>query len=87
MFIQVEHFCIFIQTKSWHLKLLRFLHENKVLEVEHSKLAYNPSTGEVEAGRSGVQDQPQPHSEFKASLAYMRPCLKTNKKTSSSSVL
>jgi hypothetical protein len=32
------------------------------------------STQDIEAGRLGVQDQSQLHSEFKASLGYMRPC-------------
>lgn len=35
--------------------------------------ACDPSIQEVEAGGSGVQDHPQLHSEFKASLAYVRP--------------
>jgi hypothetical protein len=30
----------------------------------------------VEAGGPKVQDQPWLHREFKACLAYMRPCLK-----------
>jgi hypothetical protein len=33
----------------------------------------NPSTSEVEAGRSGVRDQSELHSEFEASLDFMRP--------------
>lgn len=36
----------------------------------------NPSTWEVEAGRSGVEDQLQPHGKFEASLSYLRPCPK-----------
>lgn len=34
------------------------------------------ATGEVEAGRSGVQGHPQLHSELKASLGYVRLSLK-----------
>ena len=37
----------------------------------------HPSTWEMEAGGSGVQGHPWLHSEFEASLGYMRPCLKT----------
>lgn len=37
--------------------------------------AYYPSTQEMEAGRLGVQDPPQLHSEFEASLGCMTPCL------------
>ena len=36
----------------------------------------NPSTWQVLAGRSGVQGYPQLHSEFKASLDNMNPCLR-----------
>lgn len=36
--------------------------------------ACNLSTLEVEAEKSEVQDHPQLHSEFKASLGYMRSC-------------
>jgi hypothetical protein len=44
--------------------------------------AYNPSTQEVEARGSRVQDQPGLTSKFEASMGYiMRLCLKkTNKK-------
>lgn len=37
----------------------------------------NPGTQEVDARESGVQSQPQLHSNFMASLGYSRPCLKT----------
>lgn len=37
----------------------------------------NLRTWEVEIGRSWVQSCPQLHSEFKASLGYLKPCLKT----------
>lgn len=37
--------------------------------------AYDPSTQEMEARRLGVQDHPQLHSEFEATLGYMTPCL------------
>lgn len=33
----------------------------------------NPSTSEVVAGRAGVRHQSELHSEFEASLDYMRP--------------
>lgn len=39
-----------------------------------------PSSWDVEAGILGVQGQPQIHSEFQASLDYMRCCLKTTPK-------
>jgi hypothetical protein len=38
--------------------------------------AYNP---ELEAGGSGIQDQPQLHSESKSSLGYMRFGVKITK--------
>lgn len=41
--------------------------------------AYYPSTWVVSAGRSGVQVQPELHSECEASLGYMKPCLQGNK--------
>lgn len=37
--------------------------------------AYDPSTQEMKAGRLGVRDPPQLHSEFEASLGCMTPCL------------
>ena len=41
----------------------------------------NPRTQEVvEAGGSGVQDQLKLHSEFEASLDYLRTCFKTTNK-------
>lgn len=40
----------------------------------------DPSTGEVEAGRSGVQGQSQLRSEFEANVDYVRPCLKNKRK-------
>lgn len=36
----------------------------------------NPSTKELETGGLGVVHKPQLHSKFKASVGYMRPCLK-----------
>jgi hypothetical protein len=39
-----------------------------------------PSTWEVEAGGSEVRGYPQLHSEFEASLGYIRACLKTGNK-------
>lgn len=46
-------------------------------------LACNPSTWEVDTGRADVQGQPQVHSEFEASLIYMKPCLKSTREISS----
>ena len=40
----------------------------------------DPSTWEMEAGRSSVQGQAQPHHELKASLGYMRIFFKKRKK-------
>lgn len=40
----------------------------------------NLITQKVEAGESDVQDQPRLHIKFKASLGYMRPCPKKDKK-------
>lgn len=37
----------------------------------------NPSIWEVEAGRSGVQGQPQLHREFKTYLGYRKPFKQT----------
>lgn len=37
--------------------------------------AYDPSTQEMEAGRLGVRDPPELHSEFEASLGCMTLCL------------
>jgi hypothetical protein len=42
-------------------------------------LPVNPAY-KVEAGRSEVQGHPQPHSEFKVSKGYRRPCLKEEEK-------
>ena len=39
-----------------------------------------PSTWEVEAGGSEVRGHPQLHSEFEASLGYIRASLKTGNK-------
>lgn len=41
-------------------------------------LAYacNPSMKELEAGGPGMQGYPQLYGDFKASLSYMKPCLK-----------
>lgn len=36
----------------------------------------NPITGEVEARKSGVQGHPEILNKFKASLGYLRLCLK-----------
>lgn len=36
-------------------------------------------TGDAEAGRSGLQGLPQLHHALRASLGYMRPCLKDRK--------
>ena len=40
--------------------------------------SYNPNTWEKDAARGpeGVQGHPYLHSKLKASLSYMRPCLK-----------
>lgn len=38
---------------------------------------FNPSTQKVRAEESRVQDHPQVHSKFKASLAFMRPYVKS----------
>lgn len=40
----------------------------------------NSNTQEVKAGRSEVQDYPQPHSKVKASLEHITPYLKTMRK-------
>lgn len=40
---------------------------------------YNPSTWEVEVGRSGAQGHPQLHSKFEARLGYMRIVLRKKK--------
>jgi hypothetical protein len=41
-----------------------------------SSYSWNPITGEMEAGTSELQRHLQLHRKFKASLSYMRPCLK-----------
>jgi hypothetical protein len=49
-----------------------------MVEYSHD---YNPSTWEVEAGESLVQDEPGLHIEFLASLSYIvRPSQKKKKK-------
>lgn len=45
------------------------------LKARCSGTINGPSAWEVEAGGSGVQSQPQPHMEFKASPGYVRLCL------------
>lgn len=37
---------------------------------------FNLSSLEAEAGESGIQSPPWLHSNFNASLGYMKPCLK-----------
>jgi hypothetical protein len=39
---------------------------------------YNPSTQEMEVKEPEVQGHPCLHNDFKASLGFMRLCLKTN---------
>lgn len=41
----------------------------------------NPSSLEVEGTGSRIQGHPQSHSKFKASLNYMRPCLRKRVKS------
>ena len=41
----------------------------KEIHPVHSVHTCHPSTGEVEAGESGVYDNPQQHSEVETSLA------------------
>lgn len=41
---------------------------------------FNLSSLEAEAGESGIQSPPWLHSNFDASLGYMRPCLQKKKK-------
>lgn len=41
---------------------------------------WNARTQEAEAGASGVQSHPGPHSKLEANLNGMRPCLKTNQR-------
>lgn len=43
---------------------------------------FNLSSLEAEAGESGIQSPPWLHSNFDASLGYMRPCLQKKKKKS-----
>lgn len=52
--------------------LVLFFQKEKGVLVVHT---CNPSTKEVERGVSGVEDQSQPHSKFKASLGCTGPCV------------
>lgn len=60
--------------RAWYLVL-------SVLYTKQGTHAYNPSTWDVEAGSSQVQNHALLHSEFKVIVGYLRPCLK-NKQTS-----
>ena len=42
--------------------------------------ACSPSLSEAEAGRPGIQSHLWLHTVFKASLGYMRPCLRNRNK-------
>jgi hypothetical protein len=48
---------------------------------------YNPSTGEAEAGVSGLQGKLRVHPEFKASVGYIQSPLTTNRKARDASTI
>jgi len=54
------------------------IHTDQVTQMWWLMLIIPAPPGCSQVGRLGVQGHPQLHSKGKASLVYMRPCLKTN---------
>ena len=72
-------------------QLVEYLYSiQKGFELWHCKmsgvaaLACDPNISEVEGRGPGVQGHSWLHSEFQASLGYMKPCLKNRNYTTSS---